>query len=155
MDKKFKMFVIIAISLLTIILIAIGCIVLMPKDTAGVETEVQQTIAKKDLEVHYMEETLNANLKVGEDGIAHMVQLALGVEVNMKDKDYKTFIETFAKDQIIIRDAIIRIVRATTYEQMMLETAQEDLAAKIVTRMNELLDTQIVQDVYFKNFFVQ
>ena len=157
MDKKFKSFVIIALIILTIIASAAVFLVLTTRPVAQVDgsAEVSAKVSQKDLVVLPMESALNANLKIGEDGAPHITRLAIGIQVDAKHKDYKDFAATLENNQIVIRDGIIRIVRNKTYAEMMAETAQDDVATQITTVINDLLSTDIVQDIYFEDFFVQ
>lgn len=155
LDKKFKIFVIIALVILTMVASTAVFLVITTRSTAGGQGSVENQIDRKNLEIIYMDEPLNANLKLGEDQIPHIIRLSIGVQIDKKNNDYKNFLVEFGKNQIIIRDSIIETVRAKTYEEMMSETAQNDLSKQIMTSINELLDTKIVQDIYFKDFFVQ
>lgn len=157
MDKKFKIFVIIALTVLTFVVTAGIFLVLTTRPTTETVAteEPQKEIQEKDLELIYLEDPINANLSLGEDKIPHIIRLAVGIEIHKKEKDYKDFQANFEAKQVMIRNEIIEILRSKTYEEMMETSAQEVLSTEMRARLNELLGTEIIQNVYFGEFFIQ
>ncbi|MGL4798672.1 MAG: flagellar basal body-associated FliL family protein [Cellulosilyticaceae bacterium] len=155
MDKNFKIFVIIALVVLTMVATTAVFLVLSIKPQSVEEQTTTTSVNKENLEIVHMAEALNANLKLGEDKVPHIVRLVIGVQVDKKHKAYKDFSKNFEGNQTIIRDGIIDIVRSKTYEDMNEEGAKDELAKEIATRINELLDTDIVQNIYFGDYFIQ
>lgn len=155
LDKKFKIFVIVALVVLTMVASTAVFLVITTRPTVENNTDENKKPDKENLEIVYMEEPLNANLKLGADQIPHIIRLSIGVQIDKKNKEYKDFLSEFQTNQIIIRDGIIQMVRAKTYEEMMSEDAQENLGLQIMSSINGLLETDIVYDIYFKEFFVQ
>ena len=150
MDKKFKVFVIVSIVVLTLITVAGGVTVFTMMSNTKVTGDSGKT-SSDTLEIVYLDEAVNSNLKMDKDNISHIVRVAVGFEINSKDKNYKTFMTDFTNKQIIIRDGIISLLRSQTYS----EINKEELSKMIKEKVNSLLDTNIIETVYFSDFFVQ
>ncbi|WP_053983925.1 flagellar basal body-associated FliL family protein [Niameybacter massiliensis] len=151
MDKKFKIFVIISIIILTLVTVAGGVTVFMMMNDAKKETSSEEKVNKSALAIVYLDESVNANLKMDKDNIPHIARVSLGFEINTKDKDYKTFTVDFTEKQIIVRDKIISLIRSQTYNEL----EKDKLGQMIKKEINALLGTEIIQTVYFSDFFVQ
>lgn len=151
MDKKFKVFVIVSIVFLTLITVAGGVTVFFMMNGANKTASSEEKSSKQSMEIIHLAEPLNSNLKMDKDNIPHIVRIAVGFEIDNKDKNYKTFMENFNNKQIIIRDGIISLLRSQTYS----EINKESLSNMIKEKVNSLLGTDIIQTVYFGDFFVQ
>lgn len=151
MDKKFKVFVIVSIVFLTLITVAGGVTVFFMMNGANKMASSEEKSSKQSMEIIHLDEPLNSNLKMDKDNIPHIVRIAVGFEIDNKDKNYKTFMEDFSNKQIIIRDGIISLLRSQTYS----EINKESLSDMIKEKVNSLLGTDIIQTVYFGDFFVQ
>ena len=160
MDKKFKIFVIVALVVLTL---AVGAgvffIVQMQLNSASgddpTEVVVSTNNKKVELELMAMTDAVNGNLKIGKDGIAHIMRISISIQINVKSKVYKDFQTDFPAKETIVRDRILRMIRNITYEEIMQPGAQEAFAESITDMINELLETDIVFGTYFQEFFVQ
>lgn len=151
MDKKFKIFVIISIVFLTLITVAGGVTVFFMVSGANKTASSEVKSSKQSMEIVHLDEPLNSNLKMDKDNIPHIVRIAVGFEIDNKDKNYKTFMKDFSNKQIIIRDGIISLLRSQTYS----EINKENLSDMIKEKVNSLLNTDIIETVYFGDFFVQ
>lgn len=155
MDKKFKIFVIVAIALLGIA-IAISTFFILNMVGKDKETAVSDKNEKSKVSIITVDlgDAIATNV-FDEEGEQHITRIVVSFGVNEKDKGYKAFQEAFASKKVIIRDEIIHIIREQTYEMMSKADAQTKLGDEIVIRINKLLDTQSIQAVYFGDFFVQ
>lgn len=151
MDKKFKVFVIISIIFLTLITVAGGATVFLMMSNTNKSANNEEKSSKQSMEIIHLDEALNSNLKKDKDNISHIIRIAVGFEIDNENKNYKTFIEDFNNKQIIIRDGIISLLRSQTYS----EINKESLSDMIKEKVNSLLDTDIIETVYFGDFFVQ
>lgn len=155
MDKKFKIFVIIAIVLLGIAIGVSTFLVLsmMGKDKEAV-SESQAEVSKSKLVTINVGDPITCNVYEA-TGEQHIAKVSISLGVNEKSKQYKKFQKDFESSQVIIRDEIIQTIREQTYEMMSKTDAQTKLGDEIAARINKLLDTQVVEKVYFSEFFVQ
>lgn len=151
MDKKFKVFVIMSIIILTLIAVAGGVTVLSMMNDVKTDTASEEKVDKSALAIVSLDESVNANLKMDQDNIPHIARVSLGFEIDTKDKDYKTFTTDFTEKQIVVRDKIISLIRSQTYNEL----EKDKLGKMIKKEVNALLKTEIIQTVYFSDFFVQ
>lgn len=154
MDKKFKVFVIIALVVLAVLAAAGTVITLNIVNSTKAEEVVEEVVEKQDIQVIALDEAITANL-AGDERSRAIIRTSIGFGVDGKAKTFKEFTEKFTEKQLIIRDEIIRILRAQTYEMMTRKDAQDKLEEEIKNRINEVLLTQIIQEVYFAEFVVQ
>lgn len=156
MDNKFKVFVIIAlVALGTLATTGTFVALAVMNDARGVETSGQEmAIEPKNIAILSLSEPITANL-VGDNNSKRIARLAVGFGVDSKGKGYKEVTNKLLEEEMIIRNEIITIVRAQTYEMMSQVDSQEKLAAQIKEKVNELLGTQAIKEVYFGEFFVQ
>ena len=70
-------------------------------------------------------------------------------------KEYEAFTTLYSENIALIRNEIIQVIREQTYSMMSKADAQTKLGSEIVNRLNKLLDTELIKEVYFKDFFVQ
>jgi len=155
LDKKFKLFVIIAIVFLGIA-IAAGMFFIL--DAVGKNKVVAESNKKStnimSLSTVDLGDAIATNV-FDEQGEQHIARIVVSFGIDEEDSAYEPFKEAFESKKVIIRDQIIHIVREQTYEMMTKTDAQTKLGDEIVVRINELLDTQVIQKVYFGDFFVQ
>lgn len=151
MDKKFKIFVSVALILLTLIIVAGGITLFSVIGNNQKEDSGENKVNSESLEIVYLDAPISSNLKIDQDGIPHIIRVAVGFEINSESKDYETFTEEFTNKQIVIRDTIISILRSETYNTINKET----LGTKIKEQINTLLETEIITKIYFSDFFVQ
>ncbi|MGL4736956.1 MAG: flagellar basal body-associated FliL family protein, partial [Cellulosilyticaceae bacterium] len=122
--------------------------------TTQTTLENTNVIDSKNLELLNLQEPITVNI-IDEIGKPHVARVVLALEVDNKNKGYKAFVKTFSEKEIVVRDAVITLLREQTYEMMSRVDAQEKLSDEIVVKVNELLGTSAVQNVYFGDFFVQ
>lgn len=160
MDKNFKIFVIIALVALAS-LAATATVVafnVMNKSNQAAKAEAEggeeETVKKENTELLPLAEAITANLAGEEDGY-HIIRVQISLCIDSKAKTAKDFKEKFAAEQVTIRDAVIRVLRQQTYEMVMKQDAQDKIGEQLTNTLNTLLETDIIQGVYFGDFFVQ
>lgn len=154
MDKKFKVFVIIALVVLALFAATGTIVALNLANNTKTGQEIEENSENKNIKIVALDEAITANL-VGDERNRSMVRISVGFGVDSKDKTYKDFSSKFTEKQLVVRNEVISILRAQTYEMMTRNDAQDKLAEEIKTRVNDILDTQIIKEVYFGEFFVQ
>lgn len=158
MDKKFKIFVIIAIAVLGITIAAVSTfVVLNMAANKGTETEAvtdDKKNSKTKLVIIDLGDAITSNV-YDEIGDQHIARVTISFGANQASKQYKKFSENFGTQNVVIRDQIISSIREQTYEMMSKSDAQAKLGDEIIIRINELLDTDVIEAVYFSDFFVQ
>ncbi|MDF2802696.1 MAG: flagellar basal body-associated FliL family protein [Anaerocolumna sp.] len=153
LDNKFKIFVIIAIVFLGIAIAGSTFLIMgmVGKDEA---TSAGSNNGKSKMVTVDLGDAITSNV-YDETGEQHIARVVISFSVNAASKQYKQFNKDFEGKKVIIRDEIIHIIREQTYEMMTRADAQTKLGDEVTERINRLLETQIIQDVYFGDFFVQ
>lgn len=157
MENKFKLFVIIGFLVLGLAIAGSTFFVLtqLNKNPEQVIAVEENTIKKTELAKVELEESITSNV-YGEDNIQHIARIHVSLGVDQSDKKgYEAFTALYNDNIALIRNEIIQVVREQTYSMMSKADAQVKLGSEIVNRLNKLLDTTLIKEVYFKDFFVQ
>lgn len=157
MENKFKLFVIIGFVVLGLAVAGSTFFILtqLKKAPAQVTETVKEEIKKTDLAKIELEEAITSNV-YEEGSMQHIarISVSLGVDQSAK-KEYEAFTTLYSENIALIRNEIIQVIREQTYSMMSKADAQTKLGSEIVNRLNKLLDTELIKEVYFKDFFVQ
>ena len=157
MDTKFKGFVIVAIAILFIGMMAVGFF-LVPNIIGNIRPNNQGelTYNPKDIQIFQLTESITTNL-TSETSLNdnHIIKVTVGFGMNKKNKDFKNIAKEFYEKEMLIRDEIIQSLREQSYESMMKSDAQNKLSEIIQSRISTLLFTQAIEEIYFGEFFVQ
>lgn len=155
MDKKFKIFVIVALVILSVAIAGSAFIVLRMMDK-NKTADVGATPVATELAVVTIEENILVNISDA-NGNPHVMKIvvAFGVDAKESSKEYKAFAEQVESKMIVVRDEIIQVMREQTYEMMDKMDAKDKLGDEIKERVNKLLGTEIIHEVYYGEFFVQ
>ncbi len=153
-DKNFKVFV---IATLFVLLIAIGgCTFvifnIVSKNNIG--KEVEKGDKEKELTVVSLGDAITVNVS-DESGQIHIMRIAISFGVDEKSKEFKRFSNDVKEKEVIIRDGIIDVLRAQTFEMMNKADSKAKLSDEIKMKVNQLLDTEVVEKVYCSDFFIQ
>ena len=124
------------------------------KNQSGVASSNNVNSDKSNLVALDLGDAITANV-YEENGIQHIARIEVSFGLNQDSKAYKKFTENFPSQVAIIRNEIIQTLREQTYDMMSKTDAQTKLGDEIIVRVNKLLDTNIIEAVYFKEFFVQ
>ena len=142
-----KIIIIGVFVLIAIIAIVFGIIFglqIMNKDK-GPETEVELDISSAKIFQH----------DVGEM-FCNLAESRKLVKINptVETTDEK-FIEVLTNKNYIIRNEINEIIRSKKAEEIEGSEGQKSLQKQILTRLNEIFNTKVISNVYFKDFIVQ
>lgn len=156
MDKKFKIFITIAIMVLGLGIAGSTFFLVQMVDQNKAVAASNGEVAKGKQKLAYLPlgEAITANV-YDEYEEQHIARIVLSFEVNEKAKGYKKFKKTFDKQTVKIRDEVIQTVREQTYEMMSKTDSKAKLGDEITNRVNEILETTMITNVYFSDFFVQ
>lgn len=155
MESKFKIFVIVAIAVLGIAIAGSTFLVLkvLNNDTETVVTEEKSSNYLKEVEVG---EAIVTNI-ASEGNVQHFakMQIKLGVD-SSNSKNYKALTSEFKERSASIRNELINAIGEQTYTMLSdTKAGKEKLADEIITRLNKLLDTEMIQAVYYEEYFIQ
>lgn len=155
MESKFKIFVIVAIAVLGIAIAGSTFLVLkvLNNNTPTVVTQEKSSNYLKEVEVG---EAIVTNI-ASEGNVQHFakIQIKLGVD-SSNSKSYEALTSEFKERSASIRNELINAIGEQTYTMLSdTKTGKEKLADEIITRLNKLLDTEMIQAVYYEEYFIQ
>lgn len=155
MESKFKIFVIVAIAVLGISVAASTFLVLKALNGSDKEiaTEENSVVILKELEVG---EAILTNI-ASEGSIQHFAKIQVKIGVDGSDtKRLEALTAEFAERSASIRNELISTIGEQTYTMLSdTKSGKEKLADEIITRLNKLLDTDMIQAVYYEEYFIQ
>jgi flagellar basal body-associated protein FliL len=150
--------VILIVMLLALTVGFVYMITLINKTSAG-NTQTTKVMAEyklEDVAVFALKDSIKANLlPTSSDSKDHMAMITISIGLNTKEKDYKTLSPMLTEKEVIIRDAILKILRNKTYEELNKADAQSMLRAEILNCLQELFNSNTIVDVYFGEFYKQ
>lgn len=155
MENKFKIFVIVAIVFLAAAIAGSTYIMLSVINSKETVVEGQVEDVQYDLIATPLGEAITANV-YEEGGKQHIARVQLSFGVDQSDKKaYTAFTEKYNANLAVVRNEVILTIREQTYSMMIKPDAQSSLSDEITARVNAVLDTTIIKEVYFEDFFVQ
>lgn len=156
MESKFKIFVIVAIAVLGLAVATSTFLVLKALNGSNTESvATQENIAAnlKELEVG---EAILTNV-ASEGSIQHFAKIQVKIGVDASDTErYEALAKQFEERSASIRNELISAIGEQTYTMLSdTKAGKEKLADEIITRLNKLLDTEMIQAVYYEEYFIQ
>jgi len=156
LESKFKIFVIVAIAVLGLAVATSTFLVLKALNGSNTESvATQENIAAnlKELEVG---EAILTNV-ASEGSIQHFAKIQVKIGVDASDTErYEALAKQFEERSASIRNELISAIGEQTYTMLSdTKAGKEKLADEIITRLNKLLDTEMIQAVYYEEYFIQ
>ncbi|NLG02214.1 MAG: flagellar basal body-associated protein FliL [Clostridia bacterium] len=119
------------------------------KDAAAENTEV----SIEDTEVYDIADSMTIGLKNGADGESHYAIVEVSLSVNKKDKKYKEFKPMLSTNESLIKSEVIDAFGSYTKEEA--ESNLRMIQDDILSRIQQMFDSQFVFDVSFRNINFQ
>lgn len=158
MDGKFKVFVIVAIVVLALAIAASTFFVMtmMGKNSQGVEQTTIENQMPVLAEVA-LGDAIITNIASDDGDMQHYAKVQISIGIDATDTkvsdELKKVIEGKAAS---IRSEVISALGEQTYTMLSnTATGKEKLADEIITRLNKLLETDLVKAVYYQEYFIQ
>lgn len=155
MESKFKIFVIVAIAALGIAIVGSTFFVLKVLNN-NTQTVVTQEKSANNLSEVEVGEAIVTNI-ASEGNVQHFakIQIKIGVD-SSNSKSYEALTSEFEERSASIRNELINAIGEQTYTMLSdTKAGKEKLADEIITRLNKLLDTEMIQAVYYEEYFIQ
>lgn len=156
MESKFKIFVIVAIAVLGIAIAGSTFFVLRAlnsNNTEAVSSQEEKTVNLKEIKLG---DAILTNI-ASEGNVQHFakIEVKIGVDAT-NEKEYEALSKKIEEKSGSIRNELITTIGEQTYT-MLIDTkaGKEKLADEIITRLNKLLDTEMIQAVYYGDYFIQ
>lgn len=156
MESKFKIFVIVAIAVLGIAVAGSTFFVLRALNSNNIEATTSQGEGTVDLKEVELGDAILTNV-ASEGNIQHFakIQVKIGVDAT-NTKAYEALTPKFEEKSASIRNELINAIGEQTYSMLSdTKVGKEKLADEIITRLNKLLDTEMIQAVYYEEYFIQ
>ncbi|OON97997.1 MAG: hypothetical protein ATN36_00245 [Epulopiscium sp. Nele67-Bin005] len=156
---KFKIFVVVAIVVLTLAIgggVFLVFTMLNSDTTENGAPPVPVEYRPDKMETHSLDEIMMSNL-VSFDGKTHVIRIGIAFGVDLSSKEYSDFMDAFENRQVIFKSKILEHLRQQEYEMLLLPDAKEKLAIEIKDIIHEefrWVQNPIYQ-VYFSEFLVQ
>lgn len=107
----------------------------------------------EQLETYDIEDSLTIPLKKGEDGKDHYAVVSVSIVVNKEHDDYKKYVESITTKESLIKDAINSVISGFSINEM--ESSQSQLQAAILSRLQDLFDSDFIVKVAFRDMVFQ
>ena len=159
MENKFKIFVLIALLVLGLAVSGSTFFILKTLNSTNIEngkdmqTQDKTSTILKEVEVG---EAIVTNI-TSEGNVQHFakIQIKLGVD-GSDSKSYEALTSAFTERSASIRNELIDAIGQQTYTMLSdTKAGKEKLADEIIVRLNRLLETELIQAVYYEEYFVQ
>lgn len=162
--------VMIAIIVLLLLMFAvftcgfIYTISLINKTAANAEVNNKDTLVEytlEDITIYSLTDSIKANLlKTSVDSEEHMALLTVNIALNMgttkeEKKAYEKMVALLYSNEVVIRDAVISILKNKTYAELEKPNSKEVVKDEILTTLQELFSTNVIVDVYFGEYYYQ
>lgn len=117
----------------------------------GENTAVE--VSMEDTVPYPIEDEMTIMLKKGEDGKDHYAVVSVSLSMNAKDKGYKTYGEKMGDNVSLIKGEINDVFASYTLEEA--RGNEEQIRSEILTRIQDMFDSQFVYKVTFSSIVYQ
>ena len=107
----------------------------------------KSTPSMADTAVYNLSEELTIPLKNDEDGKSHYAVGNVSLSMDMKHEDYKTFSETMADREGLIKDVVFAVMANYTMDEARSNT--EQIKAEILAKVQELFGSDFIYSVSY------
>ncbi|MBE6021740.1 MAG: hypothetical protein E7231_00745 [Cellulosilyticum sp.] len=156
MESKFKVFVIIAIVVLALAMGTSTFLVLRVLNNTQAEVATTGNGAAIELKSIALGDAILTNITNDNGSVQHFAKVKVSIGVDGSDE--KIFTELSAEIEAkaaSIRSELIATIGEQTYSMLSAGNGKEKLADEIITRLNTLLDTELIYEVYYEEYFIQ
>lgn len=159
MDGKFKIFVIVAIAVLAASIC--GSTFFIMKSMGNSNSQDVVANGKEEQPVKLVEiavgDAIMTNMAMESNNIQHFAKIKISIGVDATDE---AAVEEFKKGleakSASIRSEIIDTIGEQTYSMLSNPTSGKvKLSDEIIPRLNQLLGTEMIKEIYFEEYFVQ
>lgn len=157
MDGKFKIFVIVAIVVLAVAIAGSTFFVMkMMSNSAPAQQATVVNEAEKLAQID-LGDAILTNLSMESNSIQHFAKVQIAIGVDASNEEALTAFQTVIDEKSAsIRSEIIDTVGEQTFSMLSNPpTGKVKLADELIPRLNELLETEMIKEIYYKEYFVQ
>lgn len=156
MESKFKIFVIVAIVVLALAIAASTFFVLRAVNDNQIDTISSSANHEPELKDIALGDAILTNITSEGNNVQHFAKVQISIGVDASDEKAYTELSTKIEEKSAsIRNELITAIGEQTYSMLSAANAKTKLADDIIIRLNTLLDTDLIYEVYYADFFVQ
>ena len=159
MDGKFKIFVIVAIVVLAAAICGSTFFVMKAMGNSNSQNVAAAEQGEQPIKLVEIAlgDAIMTNMAMESNNIQHFAKIQISVGVDATDE---AAVEAFKKEleakSASIRSEIIDTIGEQTYSMLSNPTSGKvKLSDEIIPRLNQLLGTEMVKEIYFQEYFVQ
>lgn len=162
MENKGKIMMIVIIALLLVLIITIvGVSIYAMKALNGGEaedptipTENTKVLDQSQIYTYSLTAPVAVNLAVGSDGQEHSASVEVGIGVDISDPKLSDPLVALVESQeVVLRDAIISVLRTKTVEELEQVDSQELIKEEILDKLKTEFNTDLIYSVYFGTYY--
>lgn len=122
-------------------------------NTSATAADVEKEVKLKPIDLG---DAILTNVSSEKGNVQHFakVQISIGVDAT-DEKKFTALSETITANEASIRSALITTIGEQTYSMLNAANGKEKLSDEVISRLNTLLDTDMIYEVYFKEYFIQ
>ncbi len=111
------------------------------------KSDVSPSVSMADTEVYSIVDEMTIPLKKGEDGEDHYAVGNVSMSMNTKHKDYKTYSESMANMEGIIKDIIYSVMAEYTLDEIRADS--DGIKQQILTKIQERFESDFIYSISF------
>lgn len=98
-------------------------------------------------------DTMTIPLKQGEDGEQHYAMVAVSLQMDQNNKDYKTYSESLTANKSMIKGEIVDVISSHTMEEFKSDT--DGIRNEILARLQRMYNSDFIYKVVFSDWKIQ
>ena len=156
MESKFKVFVIVAIVVLALAIAGSTFFVLRVLHSDPSEVIATTEEKAPELKSISLGEAILTNITKESGNTQHFAKVQISIGVDATDEKAYTALKTKIEEKSAsVRSELISTIGEQTYSMLNGANGKEKLADEIISRLNTLLDTDLIHEVYYEEYFIQ
>ncbi|MGN0131765.1 MAG: flagellar basal body-associated FliL family protein [Lachnospiraceae bacterium] len=113
----------------------------------------EETISMEDTATYDIEDEMTILLTKGADGGDHYAVVKVTLSMNINDDGYKTYGETIADKESLIKGEITDVIGGYTADEV--QPRAEEIKAEILSRIQNMFDSKFIYKITFSELIVQ
>ncbi|TCK97900.1 flagellar basal body-associated protein FliL [Natranaerovirga hydrolytica] len=114
--------------------------------------EANQNVPISELKTVSIDGQTSVNIRSMTTNNNHVLRLSVGFAINENANDVEDVIQELQEKEEYILSQVASVARRKTYEDIITEDGVDELTSEIVTHINQLLRTNAIVDVIYKDF---
>jgi len=156
LESKFKVFVIVAIVVLGLAMGASTFLVLRVLNNTQAEVATTSNGGPIELKSVALGDAILTNITNDNGNVQHFAKVKVSVGVDGSNEEMFTALSAEIDEKATsIRSELISTIGEQTYSMLSAGNGKEKLADEIIARLNTLLDTELIYEVYYEEYFIQ